>query len=123
MLQGKLEFEAGEEGREIEHLVHLLRMAIAETARSAFAGLDLSPLEDAIGEGRIVTTGERVPAAEVLGALPELPVLHEVADRVGVKPTDSPGRIAAAVELALEALYLSRRLAKDAEDGTAVYGP
>jgi magnesium chelatase subunit I len=123
VLQGKLEFEAGEEGREIEHLVHLLRMAVAETARSAFAGLDLSPLEDAISEGRIVTTGERVPAHEVLAALPELPVLHEVADRVGVKPTDSPGQIASAVELALEVLYLSRRLAKDAEDGTAVYGP
>jgi magnesium chelatase subunit I len=123
VLQGKLEFEAGEEGREIDHLTHLLRMAIAETTRGAFAGLDLSPLEDAIGEGRIVTTGERVPASEVLSALPELPVLHEVAERVGVKPTDSPGRIAAAVELALEALYLSRRLAKDAEDGTAVYGP
>jgi magnesium chelatase subunit I len=123
VLQGKLEFEAGEEGREIEHLVHLLRMAVAETARAAFAGLDLGPLEDAISEGRIVTTGERIPASEVLGALPELPVLHEVAARVGVTPADSAGRIAAAVELALEALYLSRRLAKDAEDGTAVYGP
>ncbi len=124
VLRGKLEFEAGEEGRETEHLTHLLRMATAETARYAFAGLDLSPVEDAIGEGRIVTTGERVPASDVLNALPELPVLHEVAERLGVKPTDSAGRIASAVELALEALYLSRRLAKDAdaEDGTAVYG-
>jgi magnesium chelatase subunit I len=50
-------------------------------------------------------------------------VLHEVAERLGVSPADPPGRIAAAVELALEALYLSRRLAKDADDGTAVYGP
>ncbi|CAM4177065.1 ATP-binding protein [Kibdelosporangium persicum] len=122
VLRGKLEFEAGEEGRESEHLTHLLRMSIAETTRSLFAGLDLTPLEDAIGEGRIVTTGERVPASEVLNALPELPVLHEVAERAGVKPTDSAGRIASAVELALEQLYLSRRLAKDAEDGTAVYG-
>ncbi|ONI84235.1 magnesium chelatase [Actinosynnema sp. ALI-1.44] len=123
VLRGKLEFEAGEEGRETEHLTHLLRMAVAETARYAFAGLDLGPLEDAIGEGRIVTTGERIPASDVLNALPELPVLHEVAERVGVNPTDSAGRIASAVELALESLYLSRRLAKDAEDGTAVYGP
>nr|WP_042192942.1 ATP-binding protein [Kibdelosporangium sp. MJ126-NF4]CEL20380.1 Magnesium chelatase, subunit ChlI [Kibdelosporangium sp. MJ126-NF4]CTQ97605.1 Magnesium chelatase, subunit ChlI (EC 6.6.1.1) [Kibdelosporangium sp. MJ126-NF4] len=123
VLRGKLEFEAGEEGRETEHLTHLLRMAVAETARYAFAGLDLSPLEDAISEGRIVTTGERIPASDVLNALPELPVLHEVAERVGVQPTDPAGRIASAVELALEALYLSRRLAKDAEDGTAVYGP
>jgi magnesium chelatase subunit I len=61
-----------------------------------------------------VTTGERVPASQVLAALPELPVLHEVARRLGVAPTDPPGRIASAVELALESLYLRRRLAKDA---------
>jgi magnesium chelatase subunit I len=40
-----------------------------------------------------------------------------------VSATDSPGRIAAAVELALESLYLARRLAKDSDDGMTVYGP
>jgi magnesium chelatase subunit I len=69
-----------------------------------------------------VTTGERVPGRDVLAALPELPLLHDVAARVGVEPDDSPGRIAAAVELALEALYLSKRLAKDADGNTTVYG-
>jgi magnesium chelatase subunit I len=76
-------------------------------------------------DGHLVATGERVPGAEVLGALPELPVLHEVAARLDVGPSDPPGRIAAAVELALESLYLARRLAKDSEDngGMTVYGP
>jgi magnesium chelatase subunit I len=69
-----------------------------------------------------VRTGESVPAAEVLAALPELPVLHEVAKRLGVRPTDPPGRIASAVELALEALYLHRRLDKNADDGAVTYG-
>ncbi|SDC17491.1 magnesium chelatase subunit I [Actinokineospora iranica] len=125
VLRGKLEFESGEEGRETEHLTHLLRRAVAETARDRFAGLDLGPLVDAVVDGHLVATGERVPGAEVLAALPELPVLHEVAARLDVKATDSPGRIAAAVELALEYLYLSRKLAKDSSDtaGTAVYGP
>jgi magnesium chelatase subunit I len=69
-----------------------------------------------------VTTGERVPGRDVLAALPELPVLHDVAARAGVEPDDSSGRIAAAVELALEMLYLSKRVAKDADDDTTVYG-
>jgi magnesium chelatase subunit I len=123
VLRGKLEFESGEEGREIEHLVHQLRRAVAETARERFAGLDLRPLVDAVVDGNLVATGERVPGSEVLAALPELPVLHDVAARAGVKASDSPGRIASAVELALESLYLARRLAKDSDEGMTVYGP
>ncbi|WP_104480217.1 ATP-binding protein [Actinokineospora auranticolor] len=123
VLRGKLEFESGEEGRETEHLNHLLRRAVAETARDRFAGLDLGPLVDAVVDGHLVATGERVPGSELLAALPELPVLHEVAARLDVKATDAPGRIAAAVELALEYLYLTRKLAKDSSDGEAVYGP
>jgi magnesium chelatase subunit I len=125
VLRGKLEFESGEEGREAEHLTHLLRRAVADTAKGRFAGLDLRPLVDAVVDGHLVATGERVTGKEVLEALPELPVLHEVAARLDVEPTDPPGRIAAAVELALESLYLRRKLAKDSDssDGSAVYGP
>jgi magnesium chelatase subunit I len=122
VLRGKIEFEPGEEGREVEHLVHLLRRAIAETARERFAGLDLRPLADAVADGHLVATGERVPGKDVLSALPELPVLHEVAQRAGVSPDEPAGRIAAAVELALESLFLARRLAKDSDDTTTVYG-
>jgi len=122
VLRGKLEFEPGEEGREIELLEYLLRRSVADTARERFAGLDLTPLAHAVADGNLVTTGERVPGREVLSALPELPVLHDVAARAGVDADDSPGRIAAAVELALEMLYLSKRVAKDADNDTTVYG-
>ncbi|MBB3051042.1 magnesium chelatase subunit I [Prauserella isguenensis] len=129
VLRGKLEFEPGEEGRELEQLVHLLRVAVAETARGRFAGLDLTPLAEAVTEGSPVETGERVRGRELLGALPELPVLHEVAERCGAGPGDPPARIAAAVELALESLYLGRKVAKDVRgpgdggDARTVYGP
>ncbi|WAL63338.1 sigma 54-interacting transcriptional regulator [Amycolatopsis cynarae] len=123
VLRGKVEFEPGEEGRENEHLVHLLRRAVAETARDRFGGLNLRPLVEAVADGHLVATGEKVPGAEVLSALPELPVLHEVAARADVSAGDPPGRIAAAVELALESLYLARQLAKDSDDATTVYGP
>jgi len=124
VLRGKLEFEPGEEGREHEQLLHLLRVAIAETARDRFAGLDLTSLADAVADGHAVETGERVRGADLLAALPELPVLHEVAARCGVGADEPAPRIASAVELALESLYLSRKVAKDVRDsGDAVYGP
>src|SRR3954468_11618729 len=44
VLRGKLEFASGEEGRESEHLEHLLRTATAATARARLRGLDLTPL-------------------------------------------------------------------------------
>ncbi|CRY83465.1 magnesium chelatase subunit I [Nocardia farcinica] len=122
VLRGKLEFESGEEGREQEHLTHLLRRSFAETARDRLGGLDLRPLVAAVADGHLVTTGERVPGAEVLAALPELPVLHEVADRLGAGTDGPPARIASAVEFALESLYLAREIAKDSDGGTAVYG-
>ncbi|MDQ3152725.1 MAG: sigma 54-interacting transcriptional regulator [Actinomycetota bacterium] len=127
VLRGKLEFESGfgdsgDRDEQGEVLVHLLRRAVADTARSRLAALDLAPLVDVVAGGHRVVTGERVPATEVLAALPELPVLHTVATRFGADPAGPPGPIAAAVELALESLYLTRKLAKDTENGQTVYG-
>ncbi|MGH3570016.1 MAG: ATP-binding protein, partial [Pseudonocardia sp.] len=48
VLRGKLEFASGEEGREGEHLEHLLRRAIADTARARLRGIDLGPLAEAV---------------------------------------------------------------------------
>ncbi|UYP19820.1 ATP-binding protein [Rhodococcus sp. Z13] len=119
VLRGKVEFESGEEGREFEILDHLLRRATAETARSRLAGIDLAPLVAAVEQGDPVITGERVTAKVLLDELPELPVLDAVADRLGATDT---GTRAAAVELALEGLYLARRIAKETDaDGSAVY--
>jgi magnesium chelatase subunit I len=41
--------------------------------------------------------------------------------RLGMDGSESPGNAAAAVEFALEGLYLMRRLSKDVVDGGAVY--
>ena len=49
-LRGKVEFESGEEGREIEILAHLLRTATAETFRARLAGLDLSGFTALVAE-------------------------------------------------------------------------
>jgi magnesium chelatase subunit I len=123
VLRGKLEFASGEEGREEEILEHLLRRAIADTARFALRGVDLSELADQVAS-RPVRTGERVPAAEVVAALPSVPALTEVAKRLDASGTEDPGPMASAAELALEYLFLTRKLAKDeSDDGDTVsYG-
>ncbi|PVZ03677.1 ATP-binding protein [Actinomycetospora cinnamomea] len=127
VLRGKLEFESGEEGREAELLTHLLRRSITETARARLAGVDLSPLADGVSalEGdRRVVTGDRVAARQVVDALPSISVVYTIAERLGAAGTEAPGPLASAVELALEHLYLTRKLAKDddADEGTVAYG-
>jgi magnesium chelatase subunit I len=124
VLRGKIEFETGEEGREVEHMRYLLRRAFAETARERLGGFDMRPLAESIVEGRVVTTGERVPARELLESLPELPMLHDIVYRLtGVEEESEPARIAAAVEFACESLYLARQLSKDSDAESTVYGP
>jgi magnesium chelatase subunit I len=119
VLRGKLEFESGEEGREQAVLEHLLRRATADTAQRLLGGIDVGPLVVAIEGGSAVTTGERVSAREVLAAVPEVPAIAQVQQRLGAQ---SDGQRAAAVELALEALYLAKRIDKVSGEGETVYG-
>ncbi|HOZ60287.1 MAG TPA: ATP-binding protein [Nakamurella multipartita] len=121
VLRGKLEFAAGEEGREDEILEHLLRRATADTARRALRGVDLTPLADAV-TATPVRTGDLVPAAAVVASLPAVAVVTDVATRLGAAGTEDPGPMASAAELALELLFLTRKLAKSADDDTVQYG-
>ncbi|WES64615.1 hypothetical protein P0L94_00765 [Microbacter sp. GSS18] len=90
VLGGKIEFETGEEGRERAILEHLLRVAVAETARAHLRGLDTRVLADALHDGATVMTGEQVTAADVLAAMPvlgESDLYDEVADRLEASTT------------------------------------
>ncbi|SDO82127.1 magnesium chelatase subunit I [Nakamurella panacisegetis] len=123
VLRGKLEFATGEEGRESEILEHLLRRATAETARTRLRGVDLTPLAEAVTRHPL-RTGDRVPAGDVVRALPDVAVLTVIAQRLGAAGTEDPGPMASAAELALELLFLTRKLSKQASDdeSTVSYG-
>ncbi|MFB9233930.1 sigma 54-interacting transcriptional regulator [Plantactinospora siamensis] len=122
-LRGKVEFEANEEGREIEILAHLLRTATAETFRARLAGLDLSGFTALVSEGEVVETGELVGSAELLRQVGTVPGLAKVLDRLGLGDAPTPGEAAAGIEFVLEGLHLTRRLAKDVtDDGRTRYG-
>jgi magnesium chelatase subunit I len=49
-------------------------------------------------------------------------VVTEVAGRLGAAGTEDPGPMASAAELALELLFLTRKLAKSADDDAVQYG-
>ena len=119
--RGKVEFEAAEEGRELEVLHHLLRKATADTFRALLAGLDLSGLQSRFDDGGVLETGDLVPAAQLLADLGNVPGLAQLLGRLGVEQ-ESPGLAAAALEFALEGLHLNRRLAKDSVGHRTVYG-
>ncbi|MGZ6745042.1 MAG: magnesium chelatase [Nocardioides sp.] len=122
VLGGKIEFESGEEGRELEVLQHLLRTSTAETVRQHFRGLDFALLVDAIENGSLVTTGEQVTARDFLTGLPvlgESELYDEVCDRLHAT---NDGQRAGAIELALEGLYLARKVSKESGGGETVYG-
>jgi magnesium chelatase subunit I len=122
VLGGKVEFEPGEEGRERDVVVHLLRSAIAETVRDRLRGIDMGPLVAALDGGEGVTTGAQVSAREFLVGLPSLGAsdcYERIAERLGA---GTDGERAGAIELALEGLYLARKVGKEQVDGQTVYG-
>jgi magnesium chelatase subunit I len=115
-LRGKVEFEAGEEGREIEILAHLLRTTTADAFRAHLAGLDLSGFTALVADGAVIETGELVGSAELLRQVGTVPGLAKALDRLGLGDAPTPGEAAAGVEFVLEGLHLTRRLAKDTSD-------
>ena len=116
-LTGKVEFEVDEEGREIEVLAHLLRRATVETFRHRLGASDLRGLIDRFDEGLVVRSGDLVPARELLDQVGPLPGLSQIMDLLGIEEgAETPGLAAAALEFAMEGLYLNRRISKDDGD-------
>jgi magnesium chelatase subunit I len=122
-LRGKVEFESGEEGREIEVLSHLLRTATADTFRGRLAGIDLSSFTNLVAEGNIIETGDLVAADEILRQVGTVPGLAKVLDRLDLGDAPSRGEAAAGVEFVLEGLHLTRRMSKAlTAEGKTLYG-
>jgi magnesium chelatase subunit I len=122
-LRGKVEFESGEEGREVEVLSHLLRTATAETFRSRLSGIDLSSFINLVNDGNIIETGDLVPSDEILRQVGTVPGLAKVLDRLDLGDAPGRGEAAAGVEFVLEGLHLTRRMSKAlTAEGKTLYG-
>ena len=118
-LQGKVEFEAMEEGREDKIIARLFDDAI----RAVFARFaDVQQLENMaleFGDGLNVTTGESVPSEDYLTIVNKVSGLKDIVDKL--TQTDSPAEQASAIEFVLEGLHLNQLLNKDQVKGRNTY--
>ena len=120
VLRGKLEFESGEEGREQAVLEHLLRRATADTA-SARTGRPRRRAAGGRRRGRLPGDHRRAGAGQGRAGGAARPARSSTRSPSGWGH-ESDGQRAAAVELALEALYLAKRIDKVSGEGETVYG-
>ncbi|MSO36743.1 MAG: magnesium chelatase [Acidimicrobiia bacterium] len=116
---GKIEIETVDDGREGLVLDRIVKTSVLEVFRSRVRPEHLGALVHAFDDGKVVHTGEELPAAqyaELLGSVDGLPeALSDLAT------SESPGAVASAIEFILEGLHLSKRLNKDSVGGKATY--
>jgi magnesium chelatase subunit I len=117
---GKLEIEMMDDDEDLEVVAQLIRGAVLQTFRDHVAVERLGEVVDAFDEGLAVEVGPQSPASAYVALVGEIPALGEaVTSIVGRSP--SPGELAAAAELVLEGLHLTRRLNKDVVVATVTY--
>ena len=118
-LQGKVEFEAMEEGQEDKILQRIINAAV-KTVYDRHVDTDkLETVAMAFNEGLAIETGEAAAIEEYLEILGRVEGLREaVAELAG---ETGPGQAAAAVEFILEGLHLHELLNKHGVRGHAVF--
>jgi magnesium chelatase subunit I len=118
---GKVEIETIDEGRDGHVIERLIQQAVLTVFK---ASVPPDRLRDAVGDfdadgGRVVHTGDDIPAARFVEALGQLPALESVV--LSLAGEESPAAVASATEFVLEGLHLAKRLNKDASGTRATY--
>ena len=113
-LQGKVEFETVEEGKDEQILDRLIQGAIVSTFNRRLGDVDTERVVESFKTGRSVETGEAMPARDYASMLRSIDGLAEA---VGAVSNDERPEVqASAVEFVLEGLHLNKRLNKDPPD-------
>ena len=118
---GKVEIETIDEGRD----GHVIERLIQQSVLTVFkASVPSDRLRDAVADfdaegGRVVHTGDDIPAARFVEVLGQLPALESVV--LSLAGEESPAAVASATEFVLEGLHLAKRLNKDAAGSRATY--
>jgi magnesium chelatase subunit I len=116
---GKVEVETLDEGGDGEVLDRLVKAAVLSVFKAHVPPDGHRALLAEFDGGTIFHTGDDVASSTYVEALASLPALRAAA--LPLAGSESPGAMAAAVELVLEGLHLSRRLNKDAAGARAAY--
>ena len=113
--QGKVEFEAMEEGQEDKITQRIIQAATKAVFDKRHELNDLTEIADAFNEGLTIEIGEAVYAEDYITIIEKIPGM---AQRL---TSDTPGTRAAEVEFILEGLHLNKLLNKYAVSGRATY--
>jgi magnesium chelatase subunit I len=117
-LQGKIEFEAMEEGQEDKITERIIQGAVKAVFDRRYDVNDLEPIAMAFNEGLTVDTGEAAPATDYAAIAERIPSLNDIfPDRDSVSDTMR----ATVIEFVLEGLHLHKLLNKYDHAGTATY--
>ena len=118
-LEGKVEFETVEDGREDQIVDRLVQGAVVAVFNRHCSITDLEPVIAAFKAGISAETGEALPLSQYQQLLKQVDGLPEAVRQV--TSDTSPAVQAAAVELVLEGLHLNKRLNKDSVIGQSRY--
>ncbi len=120
---GKVEIETLEEGRETEILQRLVSSAVLSVFKDCVPPDMHREVVDAFEEDLVVDVGDDVADTDYAALLAQVPALTAPVQALlaGDEAAESPAMVAAAVELVLEGLHLSKRLNKDAQGPRAQY--
>ena len=113
--QGKVEFEAMEDGQE-DKITQRIIQAATKTVFDAHHDLDdLTPIVEAFNDGLAIEIGDAVYAEDYASIIDQIPGM---AERI---TATTPGTKAAEVEFILEGLHLNKLLNKHAVSGRSTY--
>ena len=117
--QGKVEFEAMEEGREDKIMEKLFSDAIKAVYSRFTQHLDMEPIALQFADGIHVTTGESIPSADYDDVIRRIDGLDEAITGLSPNPTD--GVRASTAEFIFEGLHIDQLLNKDRVGGRTTY--
>ncbi len=116
--QGKVEFEAMEDGQEDKITARIIQSAVKKVFDRHYDVQNLEPVVLAFTDGKNVETGEALAVDAYQAILDRLPALWEIFPDADAT---APGVRAAIVEFVLEGLHLHKLLNKHHVDGQASY--
>ena len=116
-LQGKVEFEAMEDGQEDKIMSKLFEDA-TRAVFERFMGDEAEVLALQFSDGLNVTTGESIPSSEYEDIVRKVDGLSDIANKLG---GDNSAIRASVVEFVLEGLHLNQLLNKDRVSGHNTY--
>jgi magnesium chelatase subunit I len=118
-LQGKVEFEAMEEGREEKIMERLFQDAVKAVYARFTETHDMEVLALQFADGIHVTTGESLPSIDYADIVKRIDGLNDAVE--AIIPNGNAANRASAVEFILEGLHINQLLNKDRVGGRTTY--